>query len=374
MRKEELFDLNTDKPSEDVRMAAKRRFDGIAKPIDGLGTFEDIICRIAAVQGQELPDISKKALIIMCADNGVAAEGVSQTDKNVTASVATLMGKKKSTVGVMSEALGNDPSHGMVDIIPIDIGIDSEEKIEGIADMKVAKGTGNIAKGPAMTDTECLRAIEAGIDTVKKCKDKGIGLIAVGEMGIGNTTTSTALFCALTGTDPKDVTGRGAGLNDEGLERKTDVIERALAVNGYNNNNCYITDTNVYTIDALDALAKLGGLDIAGIVGVYIGAAVYHIPVIIDGAITAVAALTAYHILPDVKEVMIASHTGKERITGRVLDILGLDPVINADMALGEGTGAVMLIPLLDMVMNLYKNGTRFTDTPIGQYERFDVC
>ena len=372
MNREELFKIKTDKPNDSIYTAAKKRFDSLAKPVDGLGEFEDIICRIASIQGREVPDISKKALIIMCADNGVCAEGVSQTEPAVTFEVASLMAGGKSTVGAMiAGSYKGGSSPGMVDIIPIDIGIASDEKVRGLIDRRVAKGTGNIVKEPAMTEEECLRAIEAGIDAVRHCHENGVGLIATGEMGIGNTTTSTAVYCALTGTDPADVTGRGAGLDDAGLARKTQVIKKALEHHDFNNNIRNITSPQDL---ALSALAKLGGLDIAGLAGVYIGGALYDTPVIIDGAITAVAAFCASRLVPDTRGYMISSHTGKERITGAVLDMLGLKSVINAGLALGEGTGAVMMFPLLDMVMNVYRNGTRFSDTQIKQYERFTGC
>ncbi|MCR5356379.1 MAG: nicotinate-nucleotide--dimethylbenzimidazole phosphoribosyltransferase, partial [Lachnospiraceae bacterium] len=309
-------------------------------------------------QGSTTPDITKKALVIMCADNGVVSEGVSQTDKSVTASVAELMGKNRSTVGVM---LKDYPAL----IMPIDVGIDSDKKIEGVSDKKVSCGTGNIEKEAAMTKEQCLKAISTGIEAVWDCKDKGVGLIATGEMGIGNTTTSTALFCALTGKEAGTVVGKGAGLTDEGLKIKTKVIEDALKLHG-------LTGKTTDPKGVLSALASVGGLDIAALCGVFIGAAIYHIPAVIDGAISAVAALAAAYMVSGCEGYMIASHKGREKITGEVLDLLGLKGVIDADMALGEGTGAVLMFPMLDMVMSVYINGTRFGDTMIGQYERFD--
>jgi len=343
--------------------AAKARFDSIAKPLDGLGYFEDIICRIAAIQQKEIPDISNKALVIMIADNGVTAEKVTQTSSSVTAAVAGLMAEGKSTVGMMLR-------EQMVDIIPVDIGIDSDQKIDGLLDMKVKKSTGNIVKEPAMTDDECIKAICAGMKIAKDLALKKTGIIATGEMGIGNTTTSTALFCALTGFKTEDIVGRGAGLTDEGLLRKTDAIHRAIKYHKYDN-TCYITPSKD---NAFEMLAKLGGLDIAGLVGVYTGAAMCHIPVVIDGFISAVAALAAQYICPGVVNNMIASHAGKEKGTAKALELLGLRPVIDADMALGEGTGAVLLFPMLDMVLSLYRQGVSFDDAGVSSYKRFEEC
>lgn len=358
----ELLSIRIDEPDTDIYRRTKEAFDSLAKPLDGLGAFEEMICQIASIQ-RATPDISNKSLIIMCADNGVVAEGVTQTDSAVTASVARLMAEGKSTVGAMTNGYP-------VGIIPVDIGIDSDEKIEGIIDKRIRRGTGNIAKTAAMTEEECLAAINAGIGIVHSCRDKKVGILATGEMGIGNTTTATALFCALTGSDPGKITGRGAGLSDEGLARKTEVVRTALSVHGFTPEASGRKNVNAEL--AFIALSKLGGLDIAGLTGVYIGAAADHIPVVIDGAISAVAALAAHLIVPGCERYMLASHKGREKITENVLERLGLDAVISADMALGEGTGAVMLFPLLDMVMSLLKTGTRFTDTPIDNYRRYD--
>ena len=360
MNIEVLYDLKPDKPDESIYAQAKDRWDSIAKPIDGLGDFEDIICRIASIEGKLIPEASKKALVIMCADNGVVCEGVTQTDQSVTAKVASLMTMNKSSVGVMTKKFG-------IDIIPVDIGINSDIRIKGLIDKKIRRGTGNILREPAMTKDECLGAIQTGIDIVKELSDKGYDILATGEMGIGNTTTSTALFCALTQTDPENITGRGAGLNDEALANKIRVIKDSIAHHRFNR----IGLNRSYEM-AFEALRYLGGLDIAGLVGVYIGAALTKMPVIIDGYISAVAALCACSIVSETKEYMIASHAGKEKGTGKILKMLDLKPVIDADMALGEGTGAVMMFPLIDMALDLYSNGTRFDDTQIDSYERFE--
>lgn len=368
MTEEELFKICVRKPDRAVHDMAKERFDSLAKPLDGLGIFEDMICRIAAVQQKAVPDISKKALVIMCADNGVVSEGVTQTGKEVTAEVAALMANDMSSAGVMARYLASRSVP--VDIIPVDIGIDKEGSIPGLVYKRVARGTGNIAVETAMGRSECLAAISCGIDLAKDCHDKGIKMIATGEMGIGNTTIGTALLCALTGSRVDDIVGRGAGLSDEGLNNKTDVIKRTLELHELNNTH-KITPTNEY---ALHALETVGGLDIAGLAGVYIGSAMYNIVTVIDGMISAVAALTAEYICPGVRQYMLASHRGRERGCECALATLGLKSVIDADMALGEGTGAIMLFPLLDMVMSLYRDGTAFSDTDITKYERFSKC
>ena len=367
MKKKDLFELNVAEPDVSVLDASRAKWDSIAKPIDGLGDFEKLVARIASIQGSVTPDLSKRALVIMCADNGVTAEGVTQTDSSVTADVARLMGRNKSTVGVMTEGLG-------IDIFPVDIGVDTESSFDGVLDRKVRWGTRNLAREAAMTEEECLLAISYGMDMAAMLADKGYGIVLTGEMGIGNTTTSTALYCALTGTEPSVITGRGAGLSDEGLQRKVRVIESALSYHGlgdYDRPSDKLSDKCGDKDYVLRCLSCVGGLDIAGLCGLFIGCALHRLPIVIDGFISAVAAFTAELLVPGVKAYMLSSHSGREKGTGLVLDSLGLKPVICADMALGEGSGAVMLIPLLDMAMKLYATGTVFSDTDIEGYKRF---
>lgn len=361
MKKEELFSLEIQQPDAEIKKASKARWDHIAKPLDGLGEFEEMISRIAAIQGKVIPDISRRALIIMCADNGVVKEGVSQTDSGVTADVAALMGKRKSSVGIMTK-----DQH--TDIFVYDIGINSEDTPEGVINKKIRKGTADFLKAEAIEMRECLEAIETGIEAVKKCRDNGYTIIATGEMGIGNTTTSTALLCAICGLDPEHYTGKGSGLTDSAYRRKMRVIKEGLKL--------HRRERNFQPVDSkeemLEVLSSLGGLDIAGLAGVFIGGAVCGIPVIIDGYISAVAALIAERLVRGCREYMIASHLGREKGTAVIMDELAMKPVIHADMALGEGTGAVMLFPIIDMVSALYNEGTLFEDTHIEQYERYD--
>ncbi len=361
MTKEELFEIKIECPSGEIYEESRKRWDSIAKPIDGLGKFEKIVSKVAATSGIVFPDIEKKALIIMCADNGIYEEGISQTDQEVTQNVAGLMGAEKSSVGSMTK---NYP----VDFFVYDVGIDSQNTPQGVTDAKVRRGTRNFLKEPAMTSAECLAAMQTGIGAAKKCRGEGYGIIATGEMGIGNTTTSTALLCAVKGLDPKEYTGRGAGLSDEGLSNKIRVIEEGLRLHIKQKERDGITSKE----EAFDALTRLGGLDIAGLVGVFIGGATEGIPVVIDGLISGAAALLADRIVPGCRDYMIASHLGREKGMQVILDDLGLDAVINADLALGEGTGAALLFPMLDMAMSLYLDGTSFGETQIDQYERFD--
>lgn len=329
--------------------AAKERWDSIAKPLGSLGLFEDAVCRIAAVQGTPDVDISRRTAVVFCADNGVVCERVSQSDSVVTALCAREIAEGRSNINVLAKTYG-------ADVTAIDIGIIEDISCTKLPDRKIAHGTKNIAVGAAMTREEAERAVCIGMDIVKELKGSGADIIVSGEMGIGNTTTSAAIASVLLGLEPREVTGRGAGLDSEGLERKISVIERAVKVNRPDKN------------DPLDVLAKLGGFDIAGMVGLFLSGAVCHIPVVIDGAISAVAALLAKRIAPDCTDYMLASHVSAEPVGKLLLGAIGLRPVITAEMRLGEGTGGIMLLPLLDGALSIYSNAHRFDEIGLERY------
>ena len=338
-----------------VMEAAWKNWDGLCKPLRGLGWLEEALVQIAGIMRDDRPHPDKRAVVIMGADNGVVKEGVTQTDQSVTMQVLENMGNDLSTACVMSHQAG-------CDMIPVNIGGLTDGVHPKIRNRVVRYGTGNIAKEPAMTREECVKAILTGIEIVKELKEEGYQLIVTGEMGIGNTTTSAACAAVLFGKDPADVTGRGAGLSSEGLNRKINAIRSAIAVNK--------PDPK----DAIDVIAKVGGLDIAGLTGVYIGGAVYRLPVVADGVISAVAALIAVRLCPAVKDYILVSHQGKEPAIKALLAELDKKAVIHAELALGEGTGAVMLFPLLDMAMQVYKENTTFDDIQITAYEDYGKC
>lgn len=320
---------------------SKERWLSVAKPLFSLGKFEELITSIAGIKGREFYSLDKKALLIMCADNGVVEEGVTQTRQEITAVVTGNFAQRVSSVCKMSEIAG-------VDIFPVDIGVAVD--VDGVTDnnIKVAYGTKNITKEPAMTKDETIKAIEVGINKVIELKELGYDIIATGEMGIGNTTTSSALASVLLDLPVEDVTGRGAGLSSKGLQKKIDTIKRAINVNKPDKN------------DVIDVLSKIGGLDIAGITGIFIGGSVCHIPIVIDGFISGISAVIASKICPKVRQYILPSHVSKEPAGHIVLDELGLSPIINADMCLGEGTGAVALFPLLDMSYAVYSKVNTF--------------
>lgn len=346
-----MMTFKIDRPDEEVRKQVKQRIDAIAKPLDSLGRFENYIAQIGAILGTCEIDLRKKAVLAMCADNGIVEEGISQSGQEVTAIVAASMGKGASSVCKMAKVIG-------ADVIPVDVGINGTDKIPGVLAKKVMCGTHNFLKEPAMSKEQALAAIEVGMELVRDCKEQGYRILATGEMGIGNTTTSAVLAAAMIGCPVEAITGRGAGLSDAGLARKRDVVR--LALEKYPERE-----------DVLEVLSCVGGLDIAAMAGVFLGGAKYHVPIVIDGVISAVAALVAERLKPGVKAYMLPSHKSKEPAANLLLQELRLEPVLDAGLALGEGTGAVMFLGLLDMAMALYHTPTTFGDIEMEQYTRF---
>jgi len=325
------------------------RFDAVAKPVGSLGQMETLLARIAAVHGSAEIDISKKCVLVFCADNGVTSEGVAQSNADVTTAIARMMAAKKSCVCVMAEACG-------AEVFPADVGM--RDTVAGLTGRKLMQGTDNIAEGPAMSKEIVTKAIGIGAELVRQKKDEGFRLAAVGEAGIGNTTTASAMASVLLGRPVGEVTGRGAGLTDEGLSRKIAAIERAVARNR--------PDPG----DPLDVLRKLGGLDIAAMTGAFLGGAVCGLPMVVDGVISAVAALCAVRLEPRVRDYLIPSHLSAEPAGRFLCELLGLDPILHAGMRLGEGTGAVALFPLLDMAAAVYNNAATFADIAVDAYKR----
>lgn len=346
------MELQIKQPDREIEKKVKENWDRVAKPLDGLGEFEGLIARIGAILGTAEISIGKKAVIVMCADNGIVAEGISQSGQAVTAAVTANLGIRNTSVCKMAKRAG-------AEIIPVDIGVNTKTVFPGVRDCKVRMGTRNFRKEPAMTDAEAERAIETGMELVRECKEAGYTLLGTGEMGIGNTTTSAAMAAALLGVSAETVTGRGAGLSDVGLLHKQQIVREALE------------KYRLTKEEPMRILCTVGGLDIAGLCGVFLGGAKYHVPIVADGVISAVAALTAERLAPGTREYVIPSHRGKEPASDLLMRELQLNPIIDAGLALGEGTGAVMMFSLLDLAMTLYESGATFRDFEIEQYERF---
>ena len=325
---------------------AQKHWDSIAKPLRSLGKLEEAVIQIAGIQGTPRVDISKKVLLVLCADNGVVEEGVTQTGQEVTAQVAENFLQEKATAGILCRKAG-------ADIYPVDMGIYRDTCIRNC---KIAYGTKNMVKEPAMTREQAVQAVETGIMLAFEKKEEGYQMLATGEMGIGNTTTSSAMASVFLNRPVEEMTGRGAGLSTAGLNKKITSIRQAI--------NLHRPDPE----DPMDVLAKVGGFDIAGMVGVFLGGAAAKLPVVIDGFISCVAALTAMRICPTAGEYMIASHMSKEPATQLLMKSIGKEVFLTCDMCLGEGTGAVTLFPILDMGLEVYRKMATFEENDIETY------
>lgn len=332
-----------------AREAALRQWDGLAKPLGSLGVLEEMVARIAALTGSADVALPERVLLVLCADNGVTAQGVSQSNASVTAAVTSALGAGGSTVSHMARAAG-------CRVLPVDLGVLDFPGASGVLNRRVRNGTADITQGPAMTRAECVRAIETGIALAEEQAARGASILLTGEMGIGNTTTSCAVACALLGRPPEELAGRGAGLSDAGLARKVRAIRQALRVNDPD------------PADPVDVLRKVGGLDIAGLCGVCLGGALCRVPVLLDGLIAAVAALCAVGLCPPARDALLASHVSAEPAAGMLLDELGLSGPISAGLRLGEGSGAVAALPLLDMALGVYHSGHTFGELGIEAY------
>lgn len=329
---------------------AQQYFSSIAIPLGSLGALQDAIIQLAGIQRTPHPSIGQRTVVVFCADNGVVAQGVTQCGQEVTALVTENLDRGQTSVCRMAARTG-------VQVLPVDIGVARDVTGENIIRRKIAYGTQDMTEGSAMSREDCIRAIEVGIEMAEYCHKRGDQLVAVGEMGIGNTTTTAAVTAVLTGSAVEDVTGRGAGLSTAGLKHKIEAIRHAIAKNA--------PDAS----DPIDVLSKVGGFDLAGITGVYLGAAAHGLPIAADGVITAAAALCAVRLCPAVRDYILFSHTSGEPAGQILMDVLGAKPFITAGMRLGEGTGAVAAIALLDLAFSVYDEMLCFADTAIEAYQ-----
>lgn len=331
------------------RYKSRRKWDSLGKPLRSLERLEEIICDVAGVQKSEEVYFAHPRLYVMCADNGVVAEGISQSGQEVTTMVALSLARGDSTVCHLARTTG-------CEVIPVDIGINGFPGHDKVWNCNVKSGTDNLANGPAMSREEALQAIEVGKELARKAKEDGIDVILIGEMGIGNTTTSSAVASVMLDQPVEIMTGRGAGLSDEGLIRKVNTIKKSIEINK--------PDAS----DPVDVLSKVGGLDIAGLAGIILGADEVGVPVIIDGFITDVAALVAIGINPECRRVILPSHKSMEPACGIILDAIDMDAIVTANMHLGEGGGAVAGLTLLQMALRVYNSDHTFGELGIDAY------
>jgi len=317
---------------------AQARQDRLIKPQGSLGKLEDISIQLAGIYGSKYFDTTKKIVLSFACDHGVYEEGVAPNNQNITLLQSMNFPKKINGVGTISKFVGSD-------VQLIDVGINCDEPIEGVIDCKIRKSTSNMAKGPAMTRQEAIRAIEIGIEMSEKYIQEDYKVIGIGEM---------AIISVIAGCDPQEVTGMGAGLKKELLQHKAQVIRTAIEINQPN------------PTDGIDILQKVGGFEIGSMAGVILGCSANRVPVVLDGFISYAAALIAVNINPRCKDYMIASHYSAEPGAKKALELLGLDPFLKMDMRLGEGSGAALAFNMIEAANYVYKNMLTFDEVDMG--------
>ena len=336
-------------PDEEAMAEAQARLDMLTKPRGSLGRLEALAIQLAGIQGKPIPQTRNKAIITMAGDHGVVAEGVSAYPQEVTAQMVYNFLRGGAGINVISRMVG-------ARIVVVDIGVSSDlEPNPQLQSRKIAFGTQNMSQGPAMTREEAVKAIETGIEVVTTEMERGLDILGTGDMGIGNTTASSAICAVMTGQPVAEVTGRGTGIDDKQLAHKIEVITRALAVNH--------PDAD----QPLDVLAKVGGFEIGGLAGVMLAAAAYRIPVVIDGFISGAAALIAIALSPRLKDFLIAAHVSTEPGHRLLPKHLGLNPLLDLGMRLGEGTGAALGIFLAEVSARVLAEMATFTEARVSE-------
>ena len=328
--------------------SARRRQDDLTKPRGSMGRLEDLSVQIAGITGRPNPSIRNKVIIIFAADHGVVAEGVNLYPQEVTAQMVLNFLRGGAGINVIA-------AHTGARVVIVDMGVASDyPKPPELVDMSVGRGTRNIAAGPAMTQEEAYRALASGIEIVERERKRGLDALGIGEMGIGNTTPSSAITSVFTSRPVEEVTGRGTGLNDEQVAHKAEVIRRALDLNQ--------PDPS----DPVDVLAKVGGFEIGAMAGAVLGAAARRIPVAVDGFIATAAVLIAVGLCPKVKDYLFAGHRSAEKGHVRALEHLGLEPLLHLGMRLGEGTGAALALSLMEASVRLLNEMATFQEAGVA--------
>jgi nicotinate-nucleotide--dimethylbenzimidazole phosphoribosyltransferase len=328
--------------------AARGRQDTLTKPQGSLGRLESLSVQLAGIMGRPLPELRHKVIVTMAGDHGVVAEGVSAYPQVVTAQMVHNFLRGGAAINVLARHVG-------ARVVVVDMGVAARlDPHPNLSDKKAAPGTANIACGPAMNHEHAVRAVTAGMEVVESELVRGLDILGTGDMGIGNTTPSAAIAAVLTGRPPADLVGRGTGLDDAGLARKTAAVEQAIATNR--------PDPG----DALDVLAKVGGFEIGGLAGAMLAAAAHRRPVVVDGFITSAAAMIAVGVAPRVRPYLIASHRSTELGHRIMLDWLGLEPLLDLDLRLGEGTGAALGISLAEAACRILAEMATFEEAGVS--------
>lgn len=331
--------------------AIQAHLDDLTKPPGSLGRLEELAMRYCLIRGTSTPTILKKKIFCFAGDHGVADEGVSAFPKEVTPQMVMNMISGGAAINALTR-------HANIELEVVDIGVAAPfEESVGLRREKVKSGTDNMAIGPAMSVAEATQALEVGIRLAQEAADDGVDLLGTGDMGIANTTPSAALFSAYLGIPAKDIAGRGTGVDDDGLQHKIDIINKSL-----------VTNKDRLT-DPLATLAAVGGLEIAGIAGLALGAAANRIPLVVDGFISTAGALAASMMNENVRDFLIFSHLSQEKGHGVILDKLGVRPILDLDMRLGEGTGAALTIPIIEAAINVYNEMATFSSAGVTDKE-----
>lgn len=328
--------------SEEYLGQAKRKLDNLTKPVGSLGKLELIAQRYAAIRESLNPSAAKKAIFTFAGDHGVVDSGVSAYPKEVTIQMVLNMLAGGAAVNVLARHVGSD-------VVVVDIGVDHDfEPADGLLIKKVGHGTNNFTRGPAMSYEDAIQSLKIGIELAGEWAAKGFDVIGTGDMGIGNTTPSSAILTVLAGLSPHEVTGRGTGIDDRILQQKISAIEKAIAVN------------NPDAGDPVDVLAKVGGYEIGGIAGLIIGCALHRIPVVVDGFISTAGALIAVALNERVNDYVFYSHLSAEAGHRKMLEAIGQEPIMDLDMRLGEGTGSVLAMSVIEAAVKIMNEMATF--------------
>jgi nicotinate-nucleotide--dimethylbenzimidazole phosphoribosyltransferase len=332
-----------------IQTEAQKRLDSLTKPQGSLGKLEELARRIAVIQGKVPPRLGRKLLFVFAADHGITQEGVSAYPKEVTAQMTYNFLDGGAAINVLAR-------HHGVDTKVVDVGVDHEFAApSGLGNYKIRRGTANFAQGQAMTQDEAVRSVELGIRLASEAAAEDLFLLGTGDMGIGNTSSAAAVLCAMTGAAAAEVAGRGTGIDDATLGRKIAAIEKGLHMNRPD------------PTDSLDVLAKVGGLEIGAMTGIILGAAAFRVPIVLDGFISGAAALLAQRFCPMVKDILFASHLSAERGHRLILEELKLAPILDLQMRLGEGTGACLLMGLIESAVRIMREMATFESAGVKE-------
>jgi nicotinate-nucleotide--dimethylbenzimidazole phosphoribosyltransferase len=336
---------------DDAEVAAWTRLDSLTKPPRSLGRLEELAARISAVQGTVRPSVERRAIVLAAGDHGVALRGVSPYPQDVTWQMCANFSAGGAAINQIAASVG-------ADLVLVDVGVAHNlSELDGVRNEKIAYGTQDLSVGPAMSREDCARAVLVGVRMARELVERGFALVGTGEMGIGNSTSAAALTAAYTGADPQQVVGRGTGLDDAGVRRKSEIVRDALVVN------------ESLLSDPLGILAALGGFELACLAGVVLGCAEERVCVVADGYISGAAALAAVRLCPEACDVLFASHRSAEPGHAVVLDALGLKPVLELDMRLGEGTGAALAMGLMDAAVRMMSGMATFAEAGVDRTE-----